>query len=154
MSWDVAVLNCGGELFAGEASVPKPVGPLGSAVRVRQRIARHLPDVDWSDPTWGLYRGDGFTIEFNLGDDDPIQVCTLHVRGGGDPIPALRRFVNPNGWALLDCSTGAVLDAENPSPEGWEGFQAFRDQAIGPRRRKKSDSKARDSKRKEKQKET
>jgi hypothetical protein len=36
----------------------------------------------------------------------------------------------PNKWSLFDCSTGEFIDPENPSQEGWQGFQAFRDKVI------------------------
>ena len=44
---------------------------------------------------------------------------------------AVLRFAKPNGWSLLDCSTSEFLDPDNPSAEGWEGFQAFRDKVTG-----------------------
>src|SRR5262245_32541772 len=132
MSWDVMVFNYGGKPPSPDrmADAP-PVGPLGPAAQVRKRIAAQLPGVDWTDPTWGLYDGDGFSIEFNTGNDDPIDSIMLHVRGGGDAIPAMLTFANPNGWSLLDCSTGEFLDPTNPSSEGWVGFQRFRDKALG-----------------------
>jgi hypothetical protein len=146
MSWDVMVFNYGGKPPSPEemADAPPP-DPLGAAAHVRNAIAAHLPGVDWSDPTWGRYRGDGFSIEFNTGDDDPIDSIMLHVRGGGGAIAAMLAFANPNGWSLLDCSTGEFLDPENPSAEGWEGFQAFRDQVVGPRGGKKSHGKRKGS---------
>ena len=151
MSWDVLVLNLGGKPPPGDAADADPVGPLGTAAQVRRRIAKHLPGVDWSD-SGGVYEGDGFTIEFDVGDDDPIDQLMLQVRGGGDAIAALLRFVNPNGWALLDCATSEFLDPENPSAEGWEGFQAFRDKATGFSKRKKSASKTKKPKHKGKRK--
>ena len=152
MSWDVMVLNYGGKLSPAEMLDAEPVGPLGPAAQVRRRIAKHLPGVDWSEPEWGLYEGDGFTIEFNTGSDDPIDSIMLHVRGGGDAIAVLLKFAKPNGWSLLDCSTSEFLDPQNPSAEGWEEFQAFRDKAIGPPKRKKSESKAKKPKHKGKRK--
>jgi hypothetical protein len=146
MSWDVAVLNLGGELPPADAAEAEPVGPLGPAAQVRRRIVKHLPGVDWSESRWGIYKGDGFTIEFNTGDEDPIDSIMLHVRGGGEAIAALLQFANPNGWALLDCSTSEFLDPENPSIEGWEGFQAYRDKTIGPPTRKKVGKQAKKSK--------
>jgi hypothetical protein len=151
MSWDVLVLNLGGKPPPDDAAEVEPVGPLGAAAQVRRRITKHLPGVDWSDSTWGVYEGDGFSIEFNTGDDDPIDSIMLHVRGGGEAIAALLQFASPNGWGLLDCSTSEFLDPENPSVEGWEGFQAFRDKAIGPPKRKPSKGKAKPSKSKAKQ---
>jgi hypothetical protein len=105
--------------------------PLGPAATVRQQLSKLLPEIDWSDPTWGVYEGDGFSIEFNVGDDDPIDDMMLHVRGGGDAIAAIVSFARPLGWSALDCSMGDFLDLENPSQGGWGGFQEFRDRAIG-----------------------
>jgi len=86
--------------------------------------------VDWSDPEWGMYAGDRFTFELNTGQDDPIVALMVHVRGGGDAIAALLRLAVPNRWSLFDCSTGEFLDPHEPSREGWEGFQAYRDTVI------------------------
>lgn len=148
MSWDVVVLNYGGKLSPHEMLDADPVGPLGAAAQVRRRIAKHLPSVDWSDPAAGFYEGDGFTIEFNAGDEDPIDSMLLHVRGRGDAIAALVRFAKPNGWSLLDCSTSEFLDPDSPSAEGWEGFQAARDKARALPKRKPSKSKTKKPKRK------
>lgn len=127
-----------------------PIGPLGPAGQVRRKIAKHLPSVDWSDATYGVFEGAGFTIELNAGDDDPIDSMMLHVRGEGDVIAALLKFANPNGWALLDCSTSEFLDPKDRSAEGWEGFQTFRDKAIGRPKRKNSVSKEKQPKHKKK----
>lgn len=131
MSWDVLIFNLRGAL-------PPPLdqqqevdwGPLGPAEEVRRQISSFLPGIDWSAPTWGLYKGDGFSIEFNVGNDDPIDNMMLHVRGRGDVISAITRFASPLGWSVLDCSTSQFLDLDNPSHAGWEGFQAYRDKVI------------------------
>jgi hypothetical protein len=54
----------------------------------------------------------------------------LHVRGGGDAVAAILQFTRPNKWSAFDCSTGAFIDLENPSHEGWEGLQTARDEAV------------------------
>jgi hypothetical protein len=131
MSWDVMVFNTRGKVPPSLAEFQESdCEPLGPAAEVRERIAALLPGVDWSDPTWGLYAGNGFSIEFNVGDDDPIDNVMLHIRGGGDAIAAIVMFARPLGWSALDCSTSEFLDLDHPSQEGWEGFQAFRDKII------------------------
>ena len=132
MSWDVMVCNYNGSPpkdFENLSDDHKP-DPLGPASTIRKSISQSLPGVDWSDPTWGIYDGDEFSIEFNTGAEDPINSIMLHVRGSGDAITALLQFANPNKWSLLDFSTGEFLDPENPSQKGWEDFQAFRDKML------------------------
>lgn len=136
MSWDVMVLNTRGKIppQSIEQFQESDCEPLGSAPDVRRRLSALLPGIDWSDSTWGMYEGEGFSIEFNVGGDDPISDMMLHVRGGGDAIAAIVKFARPLGWSVLDCSTSEFLDLDNPSQEGWEGFQAFRDKVIGQHR--------------------
>jgi hypothetical protein len=132
MSWDVVIVDSGGKTAACPITDldDSDFNPLGPADEVRDKLSSHLPGIDWSDPAWGIFRGDGFSIEFNVLEDDPIQSIMLHVRGGGDAISAIMSFVRPLGWSALDCSTGEFLDPNNPSQEGWNGFQAYRDKIF------------------------
>jgi hypothetical protein len=102
--------------------------PLGEASEVRQRISTVLPQVDWTDPAWGTLDGEGFSIEFNTKAEGTIDGLMLHVRGNGDPLPAIGSLCRQNGWAALDMTTGDFLDAANPSRAGWDDFREFRDQ--------------------------
>jgi hypothetical protein len=132
MSWDVMVFRFAGKPPASTEEMDDAQRlPLGAAADVRAGIAAALPQTSWDDPTWGIFDGDGFSIEFNVGDDDPIDNMMLHVRGGGNAIAAIMSFVSPLGWSALDCSTGEFLDPAAPSEEGWKGFQAYRDKVIG-----------------------
>lgn len=141
MSWDVMLFKpredaplTGVVLGAGDTE------PLGAAQAVREHISRQLGNVDWANPAWGAHAGDGFSIEFNVGEDDPIQDVMLHVRGAGDALAAIVRVARPAGWSALDCSTNEVLDLDNPSRAGWEGFQAYRDRVVKPPRERRPKS--------------
>jgi len=103
---------------------------MGSASEIRQRISDHLPGIDWSDPTWGDYQGDGFSIEFNMGNNEIPDSIMLHVRGGGDAVKAIMAFAGPNNWSVLDTSLGDYLDADNLDESGWISFQKYRDRII------------------------
>lgn len=139
MSWDVMLFNYHGSPPADFESLPKDhrPDPLGAAADVRLSISRYLPEIDWTDPTWGIYTGDTFTIEFNPGTDDPIESMMLHVRGRGDALSTIARFASPNRWSLLDCTTGKLLDQENPSDQGWRAFESFRDEIVKARSEKR-----------------
>ena len=111
MSWDVMIFNtCGKAPPPLEQLQESDYEPLGPAEEVRQRIAVLLPGVDWTDITWGLYGGDGFSIEFNIGKNDLIENMMLHVRGGGDSISPIMTICQSNGWSALDCTTSEFLD--------------------------------------------
>jgi hypothetical protein len=131
MSWDVMIFNVRGKTpRTPEKLQESDLDPLGFAVEVLQRVSALLAEIDWSDPNWGIYKGGGFTIEFNVGKNDPIDHMMLHVRGGGDAIAAITHFARPLECSALDCSTGEFLDLDNPSQAGWEEFQEFRDKVI------------------------
>jgi hypothetical protein len=132
MSWDVVVLKIRGRCPPSpEELQDNDCLPLGSARDVRKWISTRLSGVDWSDPTCGLYEHDGLWIEFDVGNDDPINSMMLRVRGSGDAISAIMAVTSPKRWSALDCSTSDFLNPENPSPAGWLGFQALREKAVG-----------------------
>jgi len=33
-------------------------------------------------------------------------------------VPSLLRLIEPNGWLIVDCSSGQFIDPKNPSYEG------------------------------------
>lgn len=94
MSWDVMLFKFTGTPPATAEEIDDAeLIPLGAAADVRASISAVLREVNWSDPTWGIFDGPGFSIEFNVGDDDPIQNMMLHVRGGGDAVSAITALV-------------------------------------------------------------
>lgn len=132
MSWDVMVFRFAGTPPTSTDDMEDAESiPLGPAADVRAGISSILPQTSWCDPEFGNFDGDEFSIEFNLGADDPIDNMMLHVRGGGDAVGAIMSFVRPLGWTALDCSSGEFLDSAGPSDEGWKGFQNLRDDILG-----------------------
>jgi hypothetical protein len=84
MSWDMMIFK--------PSDPPIPIDEIpddyqfplmGTASEVRTGISTYLPGVDWADPAWGIYTGDGFSIELNIGPEEMIGSIGLHVRGGG-----------------------------------------------------------------------
>jgi hypothetical protein len=131
MSWDVMVFDLGenpppiGEM--GADFKPKSLGPVSE---LRRKLSLHFSNINWSDPSWGVYDGDGFSVEFSVGKEQMSDGFMIHVRGSGNAIAALLKFSIPNGWSLFDCSTGDFIDHQSPSDSGWVGFQNYRDRVI------------------------
>jgi hypothetical protein len=128
MSWDVLIVNRGGR--SGSGVDDEPTGPLGSPDEVRSRVSSALPGVDWSEPAWGVYETDEYTIEFDVGDDDVVNTVMIRITGGGDIAPDLVRLAQTTAWSLLDTTSGEYLDPTQPSTVSWDSTQAPLDDEL------------------------
>src|SRR5262249_14459816 len=125
MSWDVAIVKIRGDFRPISDVETDDYISLGELDAVREAVRRAFPSATWSNPTWATYADPEFQIEFALDGVDSSHTIILHVHGSGDPIAALLRLTQPNGWLAVDCSTGEFIDPSNPSSEGWEGFKSL-----------------------------
>jgi hypothetical protein len=125
MSWDVVILNLGGARPQSVEEIAEtPTKSLGSNKRVRERISTSLPETEWQSSDSGFYSdGEDLSLEFSIDGTSKVEAVIVHARGSGDAIGALLRLASANEWSLLDTSTSEMIDPDNPSSEGWEGFQ-------------------------------
>ena len=133
MSWDVLVF--------GNDTPPPPVIQMedkwrgigiGILAEVRAKIDACIPGVDWSDPNWGIYNGDGYSFEFSIGKEEHCESISIHVRGTGDVLPVLLSLGKRWTWYLLDLSQGEWLHHCESPDAGWCGFQEYRDRMLAP----------------------
>lgn len=119
--WDVLILH---PESASASPEDRPrLEPLGMAEEVRRAVSRALPGIDWTEPVQGVYAGRTFSIDVQLPSRGVVDSFGLHVRGIGNPLPAIVRLCRQNGWVAFDSAAGTFLDLEDPSPEGWKsGF--------------------------------
>jgi hypothetical protein len=98
---------------------------MGSADRVRSDIDGALVDVDWTDPSRGRLDAGAVVLEFELGEGregrrgrkgQEIDGFLVRARGGArEAAGLLVHLCRVNGWAALDCASGAFLDLEDPA---------------------------------------
>lgn len=122
MSWDVLLLRLPGHVTSME-DVRSDDGtpPLGRKPWVLGAV----------HPTWGQVEGPGWSIELNIGSDDPVDSIMLHVRGSGDDALApIFRLAAELGCRVLDCSEGDLISSPGET-SGWHAFQEFRDRVTG-----------------------
>ena len=58
---------------------PQPIGRRSSLVAAIRRVA---PEVKFATPEWGTIDADGYSVEVNIGLDDPVMGFAFHLRGG------------------------------------------------------------------------
>jgi hypothetical protein len=83
MSWDIFVQDIPPSITSVK-EIPDNFSPaaIGRRPEIIGRILEVVPFADFSDPAWGRIYGSDFSIEVNMGDDDPVFGFAFHVRGG------------------------------------------------------------------------
>jgi hypothetical protein len=130
MSWDILIQDLPRDV-QNVADIPDDYQPrpLGARDAVIARLHEVLPEVDFSDPTWGIFDGPGFSIEFNMGTEEICDNFMLHVRGGGRVVETISKLLEHLRLRGVDCQTGDffTIDAAQDSFRRW---QAYRDHVM------------------------
>ncbi|HEY0662150.1 MAG TPA: hypothetical protein VGD21_12625 [Lysobacter sp.] len=132
MSWDVTIQRFSRRYDAVE-EIPddETCQPLGSRSEVQAAISRVFPDVDWSDPAWGICDAEWGSIEFNMGDSEPSTGFTLHVRASAAVVAMIVDLCVANDWQALDCTNGTFLETSPDPAVGLNASNRYRDQVVG-----------------------
>ncbi|MFN3166617.1 MAG: hypothetical protein ACE37H_06085 [Phycisphaeraceae bacterium] len=131
MSWDISIVRFA-KVYESIEEIPDDAEPqsLGSIVEIHNKVLKHFPGTDWSDPAWGMFESPFGSIEFNLGDDDPADSMMLHIRASNEIVAPILALCKDGAYQAIDCSSGALLDqADNPT-KGLEAWRAYRDQIV------------------------
>lgn len=133
MSWDIFVQDLPDGVSSAE-EIPDGFRPavLGAREDLIHRIRSVLPEVDFSDPAWGVLEREGASIEFNMGKEGASTGFALHVRGGPQAAFVVRLLLDALRLRALDPSSETGFFAlDDGSTEGFEAWRKFRDAALG-----------------------
>lgn len=134
MSWDIMIFKSdekhrNQQPEDGAQEIPPP--PMGDAGDVKAKLSQSLPDIDWTDPAWGVLDFDGGSIEFSIQKEGVIDSFMLHVHGGGDPVSIIDNLCLENGWDALDCDSGEFMNSDDASAGDRAEFQKIMDNIMG-----------------------
>lgn len=131
MSWDVFIMKEKYDFEAPEEEQP-PMPPLGQRDEIIEKLTRRIPNLDYRDKAWGFLEGEGYSIEFNTGDEELVNSIMLHVRGGGAVMETIQLVCETLEAYALDTSDSGYIDFEQPeqAEQSWEQFQRYRDQVL------------------------
>lgn len=128
MSWDIFVQDFP-QTAATIGDIPADFQPasIGKRSAVIERIKEIVPIADFSDPSWGLLEGDGWSIEINMGSEEDCQGFSLHVRGDDPAVGIVASVLQHLELRAFDAQTGNFFVAGPDAIEPFRTWRSYRD---------------------------
>jgi hypothetical protein len=132
VSWDIFVAD-----FPKDArtldDIPEGFegAPLMARSALIERVKDVVPEADFSDPTWGNIEGPDYSIEINVGDEDPVKSFAFHVRGGDLAAGIVAAILERLDLRGVDSGRedGGFFDPES-AQDSLRRWRAYRDQVV------------------------
>jgi hypothetical protein len=132
MSWDLCIQRFPSEITCideiPDDFIPMPIGKREEII---QYIKKIIPEVDFSDPSWGTYKCADFYIEFSIGDEEICECITLHISGNQNVIPIIFKILEEFKLCALDGQNGGFFTPETASLSIKE-WNEYRNQVVRP----------------------
>ena len=130
MSWDVILLSISPDVQSMDDIDDDSFAPLGTTDDVRKVLIEAVPNLDLSDPTWGILEAPEYSIEFSIGKEEPCDSVMLHVRGEDGAIAPIQAVCEASGWKALDCSDGEIIEFDSNPAQGLRSWREYRDRVA------------------------
>jgi hypothetical protein len=131
MSWDVVIMRFP-EGFDGDfEEIPDDWEPenLFTQNYFEEEIKKVFPNII-GDKTWMTLNAETFSIEFNIGGDDPVNSITLHIRGGDEAIQVIGTICKKFNCQALDTTECKLIDFDKETNEGFTQWRAYKDKVM------------------------
>jgi len=103
----VMLLNLGPSADVSELESAPPLGPRD---QVGGRIGGILGTTEPAQDGRATVGGPGWSLAFDLGQEDPVWTITVEARGGDGSIGALQRLARETGWRIFVPKLGNFVD--------------------------------------------
>jgi len=134
MSWDILIINSSKPVDFGKDEWAN----FESRTSTIKNIQQIFPDINWSDPSWGVLNNKRAVIEFNVGNkEDMGNTFMLHVRGGQNPTSEIVRLCQEFDWIAFDISGEKFIDNNQPTLDSFKQWESYRDKVINGTNNKK-----------------
>lgn len=108
---------------------PKPIGARSTVIAAIRKVA---PEVKFADPAWGTIDGDSYSIEVNVGLEDPVTSFAFYVREGEDALFLVADILAELGVRAFAPGTESGLFELHRSREAFVRWREFRDRVMKP----------------------
>jgi hypothetical protein len=107
---------------------PQPLGPRHELI---SRIKELVPSADFSDPSWGVIDGPGYSIEVNMGAAEEVDSIGLHVRGGDLVVGLIADLLDQLKVRALDPQSDTGIFQRDEAVASLRRWREYRDQVVG-----------------------
>jgi hypothetical protein len=105
--------------------------PLGRRDELIVRIKELVPGADFSDPSWGVIEGPGYSVEVNIGEAEEVDSIALHVRGGDLVVGLIADLLDQLKVGALDPQSESGIFQSDEALTSLRRWRAYRDQVVG-----------------------
>ena len=110
-----------------EDFVPKPIGARSAIVASISKVA---PDVNFSSPECGTIDGDGYSIDVNLGVNDPVTTFAFHLYGDEGGLFVIAAILDELGARAFAPGTESGLFEFDRTTEAFLRWREYRDKIV------------------------
>jgi len=127
MSWDMMAFKVPPELTSMKYW-PKgwEAEPFSSRSEVEERLREMLPGINFQFYTpgslWGVYTGEGYSMEISLGEEERIRLIWVAIRGDIRALKVISPLVDAFGLSAVDLQRGEFFDLAHAE----ESFRAWK----------------------------
>ncbi len=131
MSWDIFI-----QYLPDNASkisdIPDGFEPvkIGNRDEIINHISNIIPECDFSDKSWGILDGNGFSIEFNMGNEPEISGFACHIHGfSNEVINIIEKILDILKLKAIDPNYDNFFNRYD-AEKSFKEWQNYRDRVI------------------------
>jgi len=131
MSWDVVIMRFPDGFDGDFDKMPADWEPekLFTQDYFAEEIKKIFPNII-GDKTWMTLNAETYSIEVNIGDDDPVSNIMLHVRGGDEALQAIEKICIKFNCQALDTTESKLIDFDKKTNDGFTSWREYRDNVL------------------------
>ncbi|MDR0525812.1 MAG: hypothetical protein LBG90_08090 [Spirochaetaceae bacterium] len=93
-------------------------------------IKKIFPYINSNDENWLILDEETFSIEFNVGEDDPINNIMLHVRGEDEALKAIGLVCKKINLQAFDTTESKIIDFDKETNEGFTQWREYKNNVL------------------------
>jgi hypothetical protein len=95
-----------------------------------KEIKKIFPNINDADENWLVLIEETFSIEFNIGEDEPISNIMLHVRGGDEAVKAIGSLCKEFNLQALDTTDSKIIDFNKKTNDGFTQWREYKNNVL------------------------